>query len=209
MYNGPKEKGGKAMAKRQTFYVRADLFERKLSPRAKLVLVYLSCVSNRQGVSFPSVSTVALCCGCCPNSARKALKELAAAGCLSITARTLPTRRGNRVHTSNIYTLLFVPSKNEAAPLQPVKGGTATDEGQRYNSKLTMDTPYGHSQSVYDRTDHDHDRDRQDQSVFAGRSRSIPRRGPPEPFAMAADPMKAGHAGQGSGATHAFCAGYG
>ena len=117
------------MTKRRTFYVRADLFEAKISPRAKLVLVYLSRVSDRKGVSFPSVATVALRCGCCPNSARRALKELEAAGYIAITARTLPTQRGNRVHTSNAYTLLFVPSKNEGAPLHPVKEGTATDEG--------------------------------------------------------------------------------
>ena len=38
------------MAKRKTFYVRADLFEARISLRAKLVLVYLSRVSDRQGV---------------------------------------------------------------------------------------------------------------------------------------------------------------
>lgn len=47
------------MAKRKTFYVRADLFEARISLRAKLVLVYLSRVSDRQGVSFPSVPTIA------------------------------------------------------------------------------------------------------------------------------------------------------
>ena len=60
------------MAKRKTFYVRADLFEARISLRAKLVLVYLSRVSNRQGVSFPAVPTIAEKCGCCENSARKA-----------------------------------------------------------------------------------------------------------------------------------------
>ena len=41
------------MAKRKTFYVRADLFEAKISPRAKLVLAYLSRVSNKQGQCWP------------------------------------------------------------------------------------------------------------------------------------------------------------
>ena len=62
--------------KRQTFYIRADLFEVRISPRAKLILAYLFRVSDRQGRSHPSVSTVAYRCGCCPNSARKALHEL-------------------------------------------------------------------------------------------------------------------------------------
>ena len=45
------------MSKRQTFYARADLFKADISHQGKLVLSYLSSVSNRQGVSFPSVPT--------------------------------------------------------------------------------------------------------------------------------------------------------
>ncbi len=147
------------MTKRHTFYIRADLFETKVSPRAKLILAYLSRVSNRQGQSCPAVPTIAEKCGCCPNSARKALRELAPAGFIAITARDLPTRRGNRVYMANIYTLLFLPSRNEGGPLHDLKGGTARDAGQRYDRDLTIDVPYGHSQSVYDETDHDHDPD--------------------------------------------------
>ena len=47
------------MSKRQTFYTRADLFEADLSTRAKLVLTYLSRISDRQGVRFPSIPTIA------------------------------------------------------------------------------------------------------------------------------------------------------
>ena len=151
-------KGGRAMAKRQTFYARADLFEAEISPRAKLVLAYLSRVSDRQGVSFPSVPTIAQRCGCCPNSARKALRELERAGFLSISAATLPTEHGRQRRTSNRYTLLFVPSKTERAPLQSVQGAPSRDEGHSNNSKLTMDVPEGHGQSV-DRTDPDGDPD--------------------------------------------------
>ncbi len=146
------------MKKRQTFYIRADLFEVHISSRAKLILAYLSRISDREGKSFPSVSTIAEKCGCCPNSARKALRELEGAGCIAITARDLPTRRGNRVHIANVYTLLFLPSQNEGAPLHGLKEGTARDAGQRYNRDLTIDVPYGHSPSVYDRTDPDPDR---------------------------------------------------
>ena len=152
------------MAKRQTFYARADLFEADISPRAKLVLAYLSRVSDKQGVSFPSVPTIAEKCGCCPNSARKALRELEGAGFIAVEAATLPTRSGRTRWTSNRYTLLFVPSKNEAAPLQPVQEGTSTDEGLRYNSKTTMDVPYGHSPSV-DGTDPDPDPDGTEQGL--------------------------------------------
>ena len=160
------------MAKRQTFCIRADLFEARISPRAKLVLAYLFRVSNRQGQSCSAVPTIAEKCGCCPNSARKALRELAAASLITITARELPTRRGNRVHISNIYTLLFLPSKNEGSPLHGLKGGTARDAGHRYNRDFTMYVPYGHSPSVYDGTDHDPDRKREKRKKTALRDRA-------------------------------------
>ena len=152
------------MTKRQTFYTRADLFEADISPRAKLVLAYLSRVSDRQGICFPSVPTIAEKCGCCQNTARKAIRELEAAGFISITAATLPTKSGKVRWTSNRYTLLFVPSKSEGGPLQPMKGGTSTNEGLSYNSKLTIDVPYGHSQSVRDMTDPDRDAERSEYS---------------------------------------------
>ena len=145
------------MTKRQTFYTRADLFEANISPRAKLILAYLSRVSDKQGVSFPSVPTIAEKCGCCQNTARKALRELEEGGFISISAATLPTEHGRQRCTSNRYALLFIPSKSEGAPLQPVQGAPSRDEGHRYNSKLTMDVPYGHSQSFRDVTDPDPD----------------------------------------------------
>ena len=144
------------MNPRETFYARSDLFEANVSPRAKLVLAYLSRVSNKQGVSFPAVSTIAEKCGCCENSARKALRELVNAGFLSVAAATTITRRGRLRRTTNRYTLLFFGAKHEEAPLQPVQGGTSTDAGHSYDSKITIDVPYGHSQSV-DGTDPDHD----------------------------------------------------
>lgn len=154
------------MTKRTTFYARADLFEAQISPRAKLILAYLSRVSDREGVSFPSISTVAERCGCCPNSARKALRELEAAGFIAISDNTLPTRRGNRRCTTHTYRLLFVPSKNEGAPLQPVQEGTAADEGPCYDSKNIIAVPKGHSPSV-DTTDPDRDPDRREQGLGA------------------------------------------
>ena len=144
--------------KRQTFYIRADLFEVRISPRAKLILAYLFRVSDRQGRSHPSVSTVAYRCGCCPNSARKALHELEGAGLVAVTPNSLPTRRGNRVHAANTYTLLFLTSQDAGAPLHGLKGGTPRDAGLRYDRDFTIDVPKGHSPSVYDRTDPDPDR---------------------------------------------------
>ena len=126
------------MAKRQTFYAQADLFEADISPRAKLVLAYLSRVSDKQGVSFPSVPTIAEKCGCCPNSARKALRELEGAGFIAVEAATLPTRSGKTRWTSNRYTLLFVRGGRQdlhtPKPSPLGEGGTScaqrvTDEG--------------------------------------------------------------------------------
>ncbi|MBR2606201.1 MAG: helix-turn-helix domain-containing protein [Clostridia bacterium] len=154
------------MGKRQTFYTRADLFEARISPRAKLVLTYLSRVSDKQGLCFPSVPTIAEKCGCCQNTARKALRELERAGFIAIAAATLPTEHGRQRRTSNRYTLLFVPSKNEGTPLQPAQGAPSPDEGPVYNSKLTMDVPKGHSQSV-NATDPDRDTDRGEKGLGA------------------------------------------
>ena len=154
------------MSKRQTFYTRADLFEADLSTRAKLVLTYLSRISDRQGVSFPSIPTIAEKCGCCPNSARKALRELEAAGFLTISDHTLPTRRGKSRCTTHRYTLLFLPAKDEGAPLQPVQGGTSPDAGEGYNRVSKRDVPYGHSPSV-DLTDGDADPDRPETGLSA------------------------------------------
>ena len=159
------------MAKRKTFYVRADLFEARISLRAKLVLVYLSRVSNKEGISFPSVPTIARMCDCCPNTARKAIRELAGAGFISVAAATLPTRSGKTRWATNRYTLLFVPSRNEVPLLHPVQGAPSGDEGHSYNSKLTMDVPYGHSQSVGDRTDPDLDPDGEKKGLSAILSR--------------------------------------
>lgn len=180
------------MGKRQTFYARADLFEAQVSARAKLVLAYLSRVSDKAGVSFPSVATVAERCGCCPNSARKALRELEAAGYIAIEKCTLPTKSGKVRPTSSRYTLLFVPAKDGTAaeavrsaagqealfvgaehavpPVQPMQYPTAPDAGLSYNKDFIIDVPYGHSQSV-EETDPDSDSDRREKGLSAILSR--------------------------------------
>ena len=159
------------MSKRQTFYARADLFKADISHQGKLVLSYLSSVSNRQGVSFPSVPTIARMCDCCQNTARKALRELEKKGFITISSATLPTENGRQRRTSNRYTLLFVPSKSEGTSLHVVQGAPSGDEGHSYNSKLTMDVPCGHSQSVGDRTDPDLDPDGEKKGLSAILSR--------------------------------------
>ena len=83
---------------------------------------------------------------------------------IAISLNTLPTRRGGRRCTSNTYTLLFLPSKDEGAPLQPVQGGTARDAGPRYDREITMDVPKGHSPSV-EATDPDPDPDQGETSL--------------------------------------------
>ncbi len=158
------------MGKRQSFYTRADLFEAKVSPRAKLVLAYLSRISDKQGVSYPSIPTIAEKCGCCPNSARKALRELEQGGFISMTAATIPTRSGKTRWTSNRYTLLFLPAQNEVPPLQPLQEGTSTDAGLSYDRVIKTDVPKGHSQSV-EKTDRDRDHDGDERGLKAILSR--------------------------------------
>ena len=73
------------MAKRTTFYVTTALFEMDISFKAKLVLTYLSRTSNKEGTCYPSIASIARCCGCCKNTVRKALRELESAGIVSVT----------------------------------------------------------------------------------------------------------------------------
>lgn len=158
------------MAQRRTFFAQADLFETNVGVRAKLILTYLCRVSNRQGVSFPSIPTIAEKCGCCPNTARKAIRELEQAGLITVAPAAISTRRGKLRRTSNRYTLLFVPAKSEGDALQPLQGGPSRDGGDGYNSKLTTAVPQGHSPSVK-ATDQDGDADREETGLKAILSR--------------------------------------
>ena len=84
------------MAKRTTFYVTTALFEMDISSKAKLVLTYLSRTSNKDGTCYPTIASIARCCGCCKNTVRKALRELERAGIISFTPSYTTSKNGKR-----------------------------------------------------------------------------------------------------------------
>lgn len=138
--------------KRKTFYVSAGIFEQGFSRMAKLVLTYLSRVANREGRCHPSIALIAEQCGCCENSARKAIRELCGAGAITAEPRYTVTNRGRVRQCSNDYVLTALlpasdkpetgaptPSESEPAPLQKLNPPPAKTEGEmNHNSKLTM-----------------------------------------------------------------------
>ena len=80
------------------------LAESELSPSARLVAVMLMHHVNRKnGLCYPSVSTLASDCGCQPTTIKKALAELKDLGFINWETKQLP-RVSTRV---NHYSLLF------------------------------------------------------------------------------------------------------
>ena len=126
------------MAKRTTFYVTTALFEMDISFKAKLVLTYLSRTSNKEGTCYPSIASIARCCGCCKNTVRKALRELESAGIVSVTLSYAESKNGKRRRQANIYTLRIPGSPDAPAPVQPVLEGGAANGAEVNNDSNTI-----------------------------------------------------------------------
>ena len=126
------------MAKRTTFYVTTALFEMDISSKAKLVLTYLSRTSNKDGTCYPSIASIARCCGCCKNTVRKALRELESAGIVSVTPSYAESKNGKRRRQANIYTLRIPGSPDAPAPVQTVLEGGAANGAEVNNDSNTI-----------------------------------------------------------------------
>ena len=126
------------MAKRTTFYVTTALFEMDISSKAKLVLTYLSRTSNKEGTCYPSIASIARCCGCCKNTVRKALRELESAGIVSVTPSYDESKNGKRRRQANIYTLRIPGSPDAPAPVQTVLEGGAANGAEVNNDSNTI-----------------------------------------------------------------------
>ena len=126
------------MAKRTTFYVTTTLFEMGISSKAKLVLTYLSRTSNKDATCYPSIASIARCCGCCKNTVRKALRELESAGIVSVTPSYAESKNGKRRRQANIYTLRIPGSPDAPAPVQTVLEGGAANGAEVNNDSNTI-----------------------------------------------------------------------
>ena len=126
------------MAKRTTFYVTTALFEMDISSKAKLVLTYLSRTSNKDATCYPSIASIARCCGCCKNTVRKALRELESAGIVSVTPSYDESKNGKRRRQANIYTLRIPGSSDAPAPVHGLPEGGAANGAEVNNDSNTI-----------------------------------------------------------------------
>lgn len=126
------------MAKRTTFYVTTALFEMDISSKAKLVLTYLSRTSNKEGTCYPSIASIARCCGCCKNTVRKALRELESAGIVSVTPSYAESKNGKRRRQANVYTLRIPGSPDAPAPVHGLPEGGAANGAEVNNDSNTI-----------------------------------------------------------------------
>jgi hypothetical protein len=126
------------MAKRTTFYVTTALFEMDISSKAKLVLTYLSRTSNKDGTCYPSIASIARCCGCCKNTVRKALRELESAGIVSVTPSFAESKNGKRRRQANVYTLRIPGSPDAPAPVHGLLEGGAANGAEVNNDSNTI-----------------------------------------------------------------------
>lgn len=126
------------MAKRTTFYVTTALFEMDISSKAKLVLTYLSRTSNKDGTCYPSIASIARCCGCCKNTVRKVLRELESAGIVSVTPSYAESKNGKRRRQANIYTLRIPGSPDAPAPVHGLPEGGAANGAEVNNDSNTI-----------------------------------------------------------------------
>lgn len=126
------------MARRTTFYVTTALFEMDISSKAKLVLTYLSRTSNKEGTCYPSIASIARCCGCCKNTVRKALRELESAGIVSVTPSYAESKNGKRRRQANVYTLRIPGSPDAPAPVHGLPEGGAANGAEVNNDSNTI-----------------------------------------------------------------------
>lgn len=90
-----------------------------LTPVQHTVYSYLVCASGQKGYCWPSVRTVAVCCGCSEATARRTLHELAERTFIRIEPRYRDSADGKLTRTSNCYVILDLP---------PLRSGSASGE---------------------------------------------------------------------------------
>lgn len=106
------------MAKRKTFYVTTDVFDKALSPAAIAVYTYLSFCGNKDRQCFPSVRTIANACGIGATCTRDSLRELIANGLIRREPNYIISANGRKRRMANLYTLLgYWPGSHGEVPL--------------------------------------------------------------------------------------------
>ncbi len=129
------------MAKRKTFYVATDVFDRELSPAAIAVYAYLSFCGNKEHQCFPSVKTIANACGIGTTCTRSAIRELTESGLIRREPNYAVTKTGRRRRMTNLYTLLkapWAPSPGEAPLPRDTNDAPSPDGGEMNNDRKAI-----------------------------------------------------------------------
>lgn len=129
------------MAKRKTFYVATDVFDRELSPAAIAVYAYLSFCGNKERQCFPSVKTIANACGIGTTCTRSAIRELTESGLIRREPNYAVTKTGRRRRMTNLYTLLkapWAPSPGEAPLPRDTNDAPSPDGGEMNNDRKAI-----------------------------------------------------------------------
>lgn len=92
--------------KRKRFYVSADIFDHGLSAQAIAVFAFLSRCAGKDGIAFPSVSTIAGHCHIAESTVRTSIAKLEKCGLLCRQTHYVMSSNGKRRQTSNRYHLM-------------------------------------------------------------------------------------------------------
>lgn len=98
------------------FKMSNAIFCYELSPVQLAVYCYLVCCAGSKEKCWPAMKTIAACCGCSVNTARKAVDELEMRGFIRRVPTFSTDRRGQTRQTNNTYYILEMPPLRKSAP---------------------------------------------------------------------------------------------
>lgn len=101
-----------------------------LTPIQLSAYSYLVCCAGQKDRCWPSIKTIAACCGCSETSARAAVKVLDERGFIR-KVDTYSEYRGERRQTNNTYYILDFPSLR-AEPKAEIIEDEDTDKERRF-----------------------------------------------------------------------------
>jgi len=99
----------------QFFKMSNAIFCYDMRPTTLAVYCYLTCCAGSKGRCWPSMKTIAVCCGCGVTTARKGVDELEMRGFIRRVPTYAARRDGQSRQTNNTYYILDLPP----LPLKP------------------------------------------------------------------------------------------
>lgn len=97
----------------QYFKMSNSIFVYGLTPIQLSVYFYLCRCAGQRGSCWPSMQTIANCCGCSKNAARSAVQRLATLGFIRVLATYDELADVGRRQTNNTYFILELPPTPE------------------------------------------------------------------------------------------------